>query len=423
MTVTQASPAEQRGTAAGDGEITKAEQRRTLGVGCGAHALHDGYTELIYVVLPLWQAEFSLPYAAVGMLRTAFSGTMASLQIPASMLADRIGAAAVLAGGTALCGFCYCLAGASSGFSLLVVALFLGGLGATTQHPIGSALVARAFASARAITAIGTYNFAGDIGKVAVPALATLLLLVMPWRPTVAILGAMGFVAAIAIFLLMPRFAPEPKSVADEPSDLRPEQAAAARGTTADLRVGFRLLLAIGAIDSITRAGFMVFLPFLLIGKGASVATAGFALTLIFVGGAAGKLVCAWIGARFGIIGAIAITEILTAGGMLGVLALPLGTAMVLLPIVGVVLNGTSSLTYGSVPRFITAEQRNRSFGVFYTGTLGAGALGPTLSGFMGDVIGLTNAVIVVAALALATLPLTFVLGRQMQKQDTIASV
>jgi MFS family permease len=393
----------------------KAEERRALGVGCGAHALHDGYVDIMYVMLPLWQAEFGLSYAAVGALRTVYTGTMASLQIPATMLADRVGAPLVLAAGTALTGLCYCLAGASAGFPLLVAALFLGGLGAATQHPIGSALVARAYEGARAITAIGTYNFAGDIGKMALPALATLLLwLGMSWRPTVGTIGALGLVAAIAIFLLMPRFAAEAKPAPAAAG--APQQPATLPVTDARLRGGFRLLLAIAAIDSISRAGFMVFVPFLLIGKGASVATAGFLLTLIFAGGAAGKLVCAWIGARFGIIGAIVITEILTAAGILGVLYLPLDAALLLLPALGVVLNGTSSLTYGSVPRFIATGERNRAFGIFYTGTLGAGALSPTLSGLAGDLIGLPNAVIITAALALATLPLALLLRRHLRE-------
>jgi hypothetical protein len=34
------------------------EQRRAASVAGVAHALHDGYTDLIYIMLPLWQAEF-----------------------------------------------------------------------------------------------------------------------------------------------------------------------------------------------------------------------------------------------------------------------------------------------------------------------------------------------------------------------------
>jgi MFS family permease len=382
---------------------SKRNERRALGVACGAHALHDGYTDLIWVALPIWQAEFSLSYAATGFLRTMFSGTMAVFQIPSAALAERIGGATVLAVGTALAGLCYALAGVSAGFVVLVAALLLGGLGAATQHPLGSALVARAFAGPRAITALGTYNFAGDIGKMALPAAATSLLLIMPWRPAYGLLGLVGIVAGIAIFVLTPRFAPERS--ADDRHAAPADQPGVRR---ARFEPGYFLLLAIAAIDSATRAGFLVFLPFLLIAKGASVTTAGFALTLVFVGGAAGKLACAWISARFGVIGTICITEGLTAAGIVAVLTLPLEAALSLLPFFGIVLNGTSSATYGSVPQFSRPAERNRAFSWFYTGTLGAGALAPTVSGFAGDFVGVPTAVTIMAALVLLTLPLAW---------------
>ena len=46
-------------------------------------------------------------------------------------------------------------------------------------------------------------------------------------------------------------------------------------------------LSAIGVIDSAVRTPFLTFVPFLLIAKGAQVETVGFALALIFAGGAA----------------------------------------------------------------------------------------------------------------------------------------
>lgn len=382
-----------------------AEERRALAVAGGAHALHDGYTDLIYVVLPLVQAEFGLAYGAVGLLRTIYSGTMATFQIPASMLAERLGIPVVLAVGTALAGACFCLAGVSAGFPMLVAALLLGGFGASTQHPIGSALVARAFAGSRALTALGTYNFAGDIGKMLVPASASLLLLVLAWRPTVAVLGAVGFIAAIAIFLLAPRFPPE-----HAPAEKGAKAEGTAVATESALRPGFRLLLTIAAIDSATRAGFLVFLPFVMIAKGTSVTTAGLSLTLTFVGGATGKLVFAYLGRWFGIIATICLTRVLTAAGMIAILWAPVEVALVLLLPFGVMLNGASSVTYGSVPDFVTPAGRTRAFSLFYTGTLGAGALAPTLSGLVGDALGIPTTIMIIAGLMLASLPLAWLL-------------
>src|SRR5216110_2478082 len=213
---------------------TKRDERRAAAVACGAHALHDGYTDLIYVLLPVWQAEFGLGYAELGLLRGLFAGTMASFQIPSALLAERLGTTAVLALGTALTGVGYLLAGTSAGFAMLMVALIVGGLGASTQHPLASALMARAFAGPRSLKALGTYNFAGDIGKMTVPAAAALLLTVMAWRPALALLGAVGLFAAVAVYLVAPRFGAEPATA---------DRVAGAAGSGAHTRFAFPVLL------------------------------------------------------------------------------------------------------------------------------------------------------------------------------------
>src|SRR5215212_6612128 len=111
-----------------DAGTTKSNERRAIGVATGAHALHDGYTDLIYVMLPLWQSEFGIGFAALGLLRTCYSGAMAGLQIPSALLSERLGVPLVLALGTALSGLGYLIAGFSAGFWMLVVALLVGGL-------------------------------------------------------------------------------------------------------------------------------------------------------------------------------------------------------------------------------------------------------------------------------------------------------
>jgi len=173
---------------------------------------------------------------------------------------------------------------------------------------------------------------------------------------------------------------------------------------------GFPLLLSVGVIDSATRMAFLTFLPFVLTAKGASLPTVGLALTLVFAGGAAGKLVCAFIGARIGTVATVWLTETVTALGIVALLPLPLEAALVLLPVVGIALNGTSSVLYGSVPDLVTPKKRQRAFGIFYTGTIGAGAVSPALYGLLGDAVGVSSALIVVAAVVLLTLPMTLVL-------------
>src|SRR5437588_1850409 len=85
--------------------------RKTLMVCGGAHALHDGFTDLLNVLYPLLQAQFGLSYAAIGALKAVYSGAMASGQIPSGWLAGRLGGVHVLAFGTVLIAVGYGLAG------------------------------------------------------------------------------------------------------------------------------------------------------------------------------------------------------------------------------------------------------------------------------------------------------------------------
>lgn len=378
-------------------------RKLVLAVACSAHALHDGYTDLIYVLLPIWQTEFALSYAALGILRMLYTGAMATLQMPASMLARRFGAAFLLALGTALAACAYLTIGLTgAGFAVLAMALLVGGAGSATQHPLASALVSRAYDRQGARAALGTYNFSGDLGKMAIPAAVAWMLVVMPWRHAVGVVGALGLVVALAILTLLPRDLGSARHVATQPKSAQPESSAGP--------MAFPLLLVIGILDSGTRMGFLAFLPFVLKAKGGGFEVIGVALTLIFAGGAVGKLACGLLGERLGVLLTVILTEGATAAGILAIHFLPLIPSLACLPLIGLALNGTSSVLYGTVPELVPSARRERAFGLFYTGTIGAGALAPVAYGLVGDAIGPINAIMVVAVVCLLTIPLAIAL-------------
>lgn len=130
--VQQANPA---------GRPATPSRSRVLWLSCVAHALHDGYTDMIYALLPVWQTEFGLDYSALAILRGLYAGSMASLQLLAGRLAQRLGSRATLASGTLLAALGYMLAGMSGGLFGLCVALAISGSGSSTQHPIASSAV------------------------------------------------------------------------------------------------------------------------------------------------------------------------------------------------------------------------------------------------------------------------------------------
>ena len=374
--------------------------RRTLTVCGGAHALHDGFTDLLNVLYPLLQAQFGLNYAAIGALKTVYSGAMASGQIPSGMLAVRLGPVRVLAAGTALIAVGYGLAGLSGSLYGVIAGLLLAGLGGSTQHPIGSSLVSAAFPGLRSRTALGTYNFTGDVGKVLLPALFAVVAAALGWQQALVVVGAL---AVLGAGIIMGSLRPIPLH---DKADTSKSKAIAGQ----DRPWAYWLLFSIHIADDLVRTGFMIFLPFLLRDKGADLPTIGLGLSLLFAGGAAGKLVMGWVGDRLGVVPSVILTEIATTLLILALLPLSLPVALVLLPAVGLMLNGTSSLLYGTIPEFVSPERRTHAFAIFYTGGSVAGATGPLLAGLLGDVVGLTTALAVVACIAVTTVPMVWAL-------------
>ncbi|MDP7549077.1 MAG: MFS transporter [Alphaproteobacteria bacterium] len=385
-------------------------RRRILGTSCTTHFIHDGFADLIVLLLPLWQAEFALSLSQVGALSSTFSGAMTVGQLPAGLASERWGERRILVLGTVLAGLGFCLLGFAGGALGLAMALAIAGVGASSQHPLNSTIVARAYEDGPRRAALGIYNFSGDLGKMAVPGLAALALASLDWRHITTGYGSFGIIAAFGVLLLLRLFGAggRPRVLPRTGAD-----AAAARNPGdwgIRQRRGFALLSATSMIDSASRAGFITFLPFLLLGKGATIETVGFALVLTFAGGAAGKLVCGLIAERLGIVRTAVLSELATGGGILLLLPLPLEADLILLPAVGVALNGTSSVLYASVAEFVAPERHGRGFGLFMTLTIGAWAISPTIFGVLSDLYGVPHTLAMVGMFALTTVPLALAL-------------
>jgi MFS family permease len=378
--------------------------RLVLAVACAIHFLHDGFSDLLYVLFPVWAGEFSLSFAEVGVLRAGYSGTLALFQLPAGFLAERVGETWVLAAGTLLTAVAFLLLGTAEGFGLLLVFLLLGGSGSAVQHPLSSSLVSRAYEEGARRVALGTFNFSGDVGKTVWPALAALLAAWAGWRWATGALGSLGVVGAVAVAVVLPGLV--------GPRAWQRDDRREGRGWGIRDGEGFLLLSAIHAIDSASRTVYLTLLPFLLLAKGAGMDAVGLGLGLTFAGGAAGKFACGVIAERLGVIRTVCITEAATSLGILALLGLPLAPAFVLLPVIGIALNGTSSVLYGTVPELVHPERRARGYGLFYTIGIGASALAPPLFGAFSDRVGLEMTLAVLAFTTFLTLPLARALRR-----------
>jgi MFS transporter, FSR family, fosmidomycin resistance protein len=395
------------------------------------HVCNDAFFALLYPLLPFIAAELGLSYAEVGLVKAAFTASAAVLQLPAGLLAERVGEYALLAWGNGwvaagLLGMAF-----ATTFPLLLLAAIAGGLGGNVQHPLASAMVARAYEAGRRGTAIGTLNFAGDLGKMAAPVLVALVTIPFGWRATLLALALFGLIFSLAVGLARPwARPPEPSrgdvgtralrrsltSAARLPEDVGGPRSASpsAAQPRLDVPPAYWLLGLVGMLDASTRAAALTFLPFTLEGRGVGTPEVGLLFGLIFAGGAAGKLLCGALGDRLGPLAVVLLTEATTAFALLGLAWGPPAYALGLAVVFGFALNGTSSVLYAAVAGLVPEGKRGRGYGLYYT-AIDVAAAGATLGyGLVADHLGLDGTFGLMAALTLAIVPLAIPLRRRL---------
>jgi hypothetical protein len=80
--------------------------------------------------------------------------------------------------------------------------------------------------------------------------------------------------------------------------------------------------------------------------------------------------------------------------------------SLALMPLLGIALNGTSSVLYGTITDFVRSDRQARAFGAFYTLGSIAGGTAPLFFGATSDWFGLSRSFITLGVLVLMTLPI-----------------
>jgi len=380
----------------------KKSRARSLFSFCSFHLLDDGFADCIYLLLPFIAAELHLSFSQVGLLKGAFSASMSLFQFPLSLLGERVGELTVITGGTFGLAGGFLLLSLSYTFPTMLLSLIFAKGTAGGQHGLSSSVLSRVFEMSGRRAAMGTYNFSGDMGKVVLPFLLAVMISFWDWRQAVLLLAFGGFAAGAIFWILAEKNNTDPPLL-----HLEQKQRLEASGWGISDRKSFSALLAIGIIDIAARTALLTFLPFLLLQKGVPVAQVGFALTLLFAGGAVGKFACGVLAEWLGIIPMVVGTEILTTVGILSLYWSSPPVVWTILPFIGVVLNGTSSVLYATVAEIISPPGRSRGYGLYYAITLGSGAISPMIYGLITDSLGLPFTIVCSALMVLLTLPLS----------------
>ena len=383
---------------------------RTLVFGSAMHIWSDLFFALLVPLLPLIKEDMGLSFTEVGMLRSVFTGASAVLQIPAGLLAESAGEFWLLILGNLWVAVGLLAMALSASFVALLAASAVGGLGGGAQHPLASSMVSRAYDDRGRAGAVGTVNFAGDLGKMLAPFAAGALAGALRWRRAMAWVG-WGGIAFMLASVLTRRWVDVGRPVR------RGRRSADSGEVEESARMGgFIALSLVGALDGAVRTSALVFLPFVMAEKEMGAAQISAALAVLFAGGAAGKFICGWLGDRMSALSLIWATKGLTAALLVVSLYAPAALILPLAALIGIGLNGTSSVLYATVATFVPAGRRARFYGFFYTTNEIGSVAAPLAYGAAADALSLNAAMIAMGAATAAILPASLTLRKALRE-------
>jgi len=382
--------------------------RRILIASCGAHFIQDGLVALQYVLLPILAQAFGLNYAQVGFLRAVSNVAMTLLEIPAGVLAERFGETRLLVFGLVCASLGYLGVALADEFYLIVIGFLVAGCGAAFQHSLASAMIANHFGDAERRRSLGMYNAFGDGGKLAFTGIFSLAIgISIAWN--VIITGLCLLTLAFAAFLFVLLQYRSALSTADETGS--PERTSEGKWGIKNPR-RFAWLSVTVFIDTLAQAVFLTFIAFLLLEKGASDTLASMAVVLALCGGMVGKFASGFLAVRYGDRQAFRILQFLTVSGLLLLGLLPVLPILVLLPLIGMAVQGSSTVTYGAISDFVHRDRQSRGYALIYAFSSLSAVGGPLVFGSLADRYGVD---VSMALLALFT-SLTFASGKVLQK-------
>ena len=391
--------------------MMNAPHKRLLATCAAVHGLQDGLTASIYVLLPVLAQSFGLGYAQIGAIRAVHSGAMWLLEIPAGILSERVGERRLLVLGLTGAGVGYLAMSLANGYHGVLLALLIAGCGAAFQHSLCSSLIAGAFEGPDRRVALGTYNASGDTGKLLFTGVASLLFgFQVGWQGLATVYGFVALTAAGILWFVLRAI----KKSTVLPTTLGARTVVGGWGVRD--RKGFVSLASIVFLDIAVQDGFLVFVAFLMVAKQVPPALAAFAVVATLAGGVCGKFACGHLAARLGVVRSLVLVQSLTAIVMTVVFFSPTIVAFVLLPFLGIVLQGSSSISYATVSNFVHDARQSRGFAAIYTMSNGASVAGPLAFGFVADSFGLGVSVAAMAGATLITLPLAIFLRSALKR-------
>jgi MFS transporter, FSR family, fosmidomycin resistance protein len=262
--------------------------RRAMAALSSGHLAVDFASGAVPALLPFLAERFDLSYTATAGVMLAATVSSSLVQPAFGLLSDRRGAMWLLPAGVFLAGTGIAFAGLAPSYALVLVAVFVAGVGIAAYHPEGAKFASYASGHRRA-SGMALFNIGGNTGYALGPIVIT---------PVVLWLGLSGallaslpvLVVGATVLFALPYL-----------STLRPDHRTAVTALGPDRPGAMGILVGVILVRSLTWFGLITFVPLWVISLGHSKADGNRLLSLMLVAGVVGALAVGPVADRFGL--------------------------------------------------------------------------------------------------------------------------
>lgn len=411
----------------------------------GVHGVDHLLKRLFPPLVPVWAIAFGFPLWKLGLLLGIRSFGSALGQAPMGVLSDRYDRRYMLPIGIGTVGasivvfatvpFLEVFAGSvtvsgvvvSGEFGVMLVAMLAAGIGSSVVHPTGYPLISVNIRDEYKGRVLGFWGSASKFGDGLAPAFVGVLILVTSWPWILIVFGLLGVVYAGVLFVLLDRYDTQPVTTPDDGSESADRLGIWER----DRRLYIYpmvLVFLYFSVQIMAANGVNAFLPeFITSVYGYAFTVFGFELTpastasfyfsaLLIVAGVTqigtGRLVDRF-DARTILLAYLGVAVVALA--ILGFVSLtPLGLFGILV-VLGASLWGLNPARDAIVEAIAPPERAGRTFGYIWTGALLASSVSPVIVGYLGDIVGLETAFLVLAAATgVSAIPIALMLSKRL---------
>lgn len=406
-------------------------QPRVVGPVTIGHGVNEFFAIVVPPIIPLLVSDLGITYGEAGFLLTFFFIMYSIFQLPAGILADRIGKIRIMIVGLVGMSGAILFASFADSYGLLLVAQTLAGISGSTFHPTGMSIISDAETRQTEGKAMGVFGFGGALGTMSSPLVVGGLAAIAGWR--IALLGAALLGITITILSI-------PFLIASENNE------SGLVRTDGGWSLSFRAILhpLKNLIDvPITRGIVLLFLITLILSlqhraiqtfttsyiateTGASASVGNLAFFTLLLGGSLASLWAGDLADRFNRellgIGAAVATAILVGTTLLitplfGGLPIELLIAVLTLwfAVIGVTMYASYPVKNALVSEKADSASSGSLFGIIQTASAAGSASGPAIFGVLATEWGVVAAFPAIAGVSLI-LALLFLLLNQLEK-------